>query len=149
MPLKLESPPLREDVLDKNRRDGSRFTSTWERWWQRLLDSVSTRPQIVSTVALVSQAGNYGPVAFRVPEALPAGLYRITYQRSPATLPFGGQLNVAVTWTSGGALQQWDMDGGSDTLLMQVDAGTDIEYSVSHLVPPPTWDLYLVLERLT
>lgn len=137
----VEPPPFMVDVLA-----GNRFTSQWERFWQTLIDSLSSRPQVCAIERHTGLSGTTVEAQVVTRESLPAGLYRITFTRTPATV--GGSVAVTIAWTSGAVRQSTSTSTASGSVLMDVDAGTTIGWAVAHVAPPASVDVALVLERV-
>lgn len=160
MPIRLANPPITSDVMDTRRRN--RFAVLWEKWLQALTDSVSQRAQIIGTVSHRSLSDAVTLTTVRVPEPLPAGLYRVSatilpYQGLSAT----GRMDITVMWVTEGA--SWGAqlvvrvfsDGfspGTGSVLMRLDAGSDVQYAIGHNpgtdLNPYSAHVDLVLERL-
>lgn len=144
--FRVPPPPLRDDVLAVEPKN--RFSDIWERWWQALIDSVASRAQIVASVRLVDQSGTVTETAIPTRDTLPGGLYRLSFTRTPVDLPFGGAIGVSLHWTSGGIAQELSRADATGVVLMLVDEGTTVGYSFILTPPPPSFDMYLVLERV-
>lgn len=164
MPLRLESPPMKEDVLDKQRREGSRFTPNWERWWQRLVDAVSQRPQIIASASATGQITAIGATVMQTTEALPNGLYRVSGYVFPTKgVVHAAYADIVITWTSKGITFTKTLtglevattvpSGDSGFVLIRVDQGSLVYWSTTYATgafPAQrfTYDVDVVMERL-
>lgn len=136
-----EAAPLREPVLTANR-----FTDRWERFWQALTDELSARSVVCAVERHAGLSGAAAEAQIVTRDALPAGLYRVSFSRTPAMV--GGSVTLTAAWTAGAVRHSASSALPSWSVLMDVDAGTTIGWSAAHVAPPATYNLAIVLERL-
>lgn len=165
MPLKLASPPLKEDVLDRQRaKEGFRFTASWERWWQLLVDAVTARPQIIASASTTGQTTAIGATALQTAEVLPNGLYRVSGYIFPTRgVVHSAYADIVITWTSGGITFSKTLtglevaatvpSGDSGFVLLRADQGSTVYWSTTYATgafPAQrfTYSMDVVMERL-
>lgn len=162
MPIRLSYPPAKDALMSSTTGKRHLIAELWERWFTSLVDSVTSRVQVLSVVTLRSLMAAVSLTDIQTSEPLPNGLYRATV----TVLPYQGlsatsSIDVTIEWTTEGA--SWGAtlvtrvfaDGfaaGTGTVLMNVDAGTPVQYRINHNagtdINPYAAHVDIVLERI-
>lgn len=131
--------PTRDGVV--NPKAGNILTPSWERWFDRLPDTLAAIPSILKSVALDDQGAAITATDL-TGGLLSKGSYRVTYHaRISRAATTSSSLTVTIAWTEGGVAQSVvgaAMTGNttttkqSDVFMIRSDAGTAVTYAAAY-----------------
>lgn len=135
--LQQAPPPVNDRVSGP---DGL-LTSAWRDWFERLPATLDAAPLRISAVSLTTQAASLAATNFAGATLL-AGLYRATYYaRITRAATTSSSLTVSLRWTEGGVVQtavgtaivgNTTATGQSDSILINIDAGSQVQYLTTY-----------------
>jgi hypothetical protein len=157
--LESMTPPLHEPVVQPDKK--FMLTEAWREWFGRVPSTFGSIPNLISVVTLVAQEASIGATDFQN-SVLQDGVYRASYRvQVTRAATVSSSLIVTFKWTDGGVLQTADGDavvgntvttGQSDSILMKVDAGTSVQYSIAYVsvgATTMTYSFTASLERIS
>lgn len=135
-------------------------TDDWRRWFQEVKDAIDRAAQRAgSAVALTAQVASIAATAMPI-AGQPAGLYRVSWllrvtqaatTSGSAQISLIGTVDSVVTTQQGTAVANTLGAVDSGSALVEVDAGTDIQYAVTYAsvgATPLRYSLDIVVEAL-
>lgn len=132
-------PPLNDPVVQPGR--AFLLTDVWREWFGRVPSTFTSIPNVLNTKSLTAQAASISATDFQN-TVLQEGFYRATYRvQITQAATTSSSIVITFTWTDGGVVQTAVGDpvigntvttGQSDSILMKVDAGTSVQYSVTY-----------------
>lgn len=135
--LQQAPPPVRDKVIGA---DGL-LTPAWRNWFERLPATLDAAPLRISAVSLTTQAASLAATNFAGATLL-AGLYRATYYaRITQAATTSSSLTVSLRWTEGSVVQtatgsaivgNTTATGQSDSILINIDAGSQVQYLTTY-----------------
>ena len=149
-------PPVQDRLVGE---DGL-LTAAWRKWFERLPDTLDAIPSRINAVSLNSQSTSLPATDFSSAVLL-AGLYRATYYaRITQAATTSSSLTVSFSWTEGGVTQtatgapivgNTTATGQSDSIIIQVDKGTAVNYATTYSSTGATamqYAIRFVLEKI-
>jgi hypothetical protein len=154
--LDAATPPIQDPVIDP--KNEHRLTESWLRWFGRLPSMLQSIPNIINTIQVAGESDSLPATDFSN-TSLEMGLYRATYRvQITQAATVSSSLVVTFSWTDGGVAQSASgtaivgnttSTGQSDTILLHVDAGTEVQYSTTYAsvgATPMVYSFYTSLE---
>ena len=154
--LQQAPPPIHDKVIGS---DGL-LSPTWRDWFERLPATLDAIPSRLNEVSLTGQAASITTTNY-ANAVLLAGLYRATYYaRITQAATTSSSLTVSFSWTEGGVTQtatgaaivgNTTATGQSDSIIIQVDKGTAVNYSTAYAsvgATPMQYAIRFVLEKI-
>lgn len=149
-------PPVQDRVVGE---DGL-LTVAWRRWFERLPDTLDAIPSRINAVSLSNQSSSIAATDYSNAVLL-EGLYRATYYaRITQAATTSSSLTVSFRWTEGGVVQtatgsaivgNTTATGQSDSIIIQVDKGTAVQYLTTYSssgATPMIYAVRFVLEKI-